>query len=304
MPTGSKTTTDQFISMHIFGHGDKYLYDQTEYTKAQSSVIITCPTHGHFTQRACAHLRGHGCRKCGRDRTAIAKLKDNETFIGEAVVVHGDRYDYSDVNYTSSAKPVSILCRIHGEFRQKPSNHLSGQGCPQCAIDASSKRYCLGVDEFIRRSSLLHDNKYDYSFVKYVTNNTKVDIVCPIHGVFSQAPAHHMNGCGCTECGNFLSSMKREEWVKKSNNKLGIFYIIRCFNENESFFKYGITFNTLKSRYSNKKRMPYEYEIVRLIMSSDKGYIWDLEKRFGRLKRPKRYSPLIKFQGYFYECFK
>ena len=50
-------------------------------------------------------------------------------FIENAKKVHGDKYDYSKVQYVDSDTKVCIVCPIHGEFEQFPGNHLRGYGC-------------------------------------------------------------------------------------------------------------------------------------------------------------------------------
>lgn len=53
-------------------------------------------------------------------------------------------------------------------------------------------------EEFIDIASKTHNYKYDYSKVKYINSQTKVCIICPIHGEFWQRPAahiHHKHGC-------------------------------------------------------------------------------------------------------------
>ena len=67
----------------------------------------------------------------------------------------------------------------------------------------------LTQEEFVERATKVHNGKYDYSKVVYVNNYTKVCIVCPIHGEFSQTPMNHLAGGGCNEwqkCGrrNYL----------------------------------------------------------------------------------------------------
>ena len=58
----------------------------------------------------------------------------------------------------------------------------------------------------------MHSNKYDYSKVEYVNTQTKVMIICPIHGVFEQIPSSHLKGYGCRKCsnGNSISSYEYE----------------------------------------------------------------------------------------------
>lgn len=56
------------------------------------------------------------------------------------------------------------------------------------------------VDDFIIKSLTKHSNKYSYNNVIYINSRTKVNITCPIHGDFLQAPADHLVGCGCKSC--------------------------------------------------------------------------------------------------------
>ena len=56
----------------------------------------------------------------------------NEIFIEKAKKVHGDKYDYSKVEYVNAKTKVCIICPKHGEFWQTPNTHLSGKGCIHC----------------------------------------------------------------------------------------------------------------------------------------------------------------------------
>ena len=59
--------------------------------------------------------------------------KNSSQFITKAKLVHGDKYDYSKVNYTNSKTKVCIICPEHGEFWQIATEHLQGCNCPKCA---------------------------------------------------------------------------------------------------------------------------------------------------------------------------
>ena len=120
-----------------------------------------------------------------------------EDFIKQACKVHGNRYDYSKVNYTGSGNRVCIICPKHGEFWQTPHEHLRGGNCPKCSVKAK-----LDNDSFIEKARKVHGDKYDYSKVQYVNANTPVTIICPLHGEFLQMPSKHLNGHGCPVCGN------------------------------------------------------------------------------------------------------
>lgn len=149
----------------------------------------------------------------------MAKLTTEE-FIKRAREVHGDRYDYSKVNYVNNQTPVEMVCQIHGGFIQRPNNHLNGNGCPKCSRIAQSKRQAMSQDSWIERAKAIHDNKYDYSKVIYVNNHTQIKIICPIHGEFTQTPANHIKGQGCPACGINKAFLTQEEARKRISEKL------------------------------------------------------------------------------------
>jgi len=185
-----KKTTEEFIAEARKVHGDKYDYSKVEYINALKKICIICPEHGEFWQTPNSHLSGKGCPKC----SGIIK-KTTEEFIAEAHKVHGDKYDYSKVEYVNNKTKVCIICPEHGEFWQTPANHLQGQTCLKCS--GKSKRT---VEDFIAEARKVHGNKYDYSKVKYVNSATKVCIICPEHGEFWQTPSNHLNGVECLKC--------------------------------------------------------------------------------------------------------
>lgn len=123
-----KVTTDEFIERSKKVHGDLYDYSNTVLTATGKKVTIVCNKHGAFTQVANNHLQGKGCPTCGK----TGKL-NNSTFISRSKEVHGDTYDYSNVDYVDAKTHVTIACKEHGEFKQAPHKHLIGQGCPKCS---------------------------------------------------------------------------------------------------------------------------------------------------------------------------
>ena len=119
--------------------------------------------------------------------------KTTQDFIKESISVHGDKYDYSKVVYTTNKNKVCIICPEHGEFWQAPIKHLKGQGCPKC-IKNSKK----DAEWFFTNAVKIHGNKYDYSKVQFANVNTKVCIICPEHGEFWQRPNDHISKkAGC-----------------------------------------------------------------------------------------------------------
>ena len=131
----------------------------------------------------------------------MSRIKTKDDFIIKSIIEHGEKYDYSKVNYFTTKQKVEILCNEHGPFFQSPANHIKGQGCPECGriARATSQRY--SSKEFINSVQEIHKNKYDYSEVNYINSQTKVQIICYIHGPFYMKPNSHFNGQGCPKCG-------------------------------------------------------------------------------------------------------
>lgn len=129
-----------------------------------------------------------------------------EEFIERARQVHGDKYDYSKAGYISTDTKICIICPEHGEFWQTPSNHLKGQGCPKCA-----GKFRYKTSDFIAAAEKAHGGKYDYSKVSYISNKTKICIICPEHGEFWQTPDTHLNRkSGCPKCARIAAgNLKR-----------------------------------------------------------------------------------------------
>ena len=120
--------TKDFIEKAKQVHGDRYDYSKVEYKGCKEKVCIICPVHGEFLQVARIHLMGCGCKKCHLSN----ETKTTEQFIAEAKKVHGDKYDYSKVEYLNSHTKICIICKKHGEFWQMPYEHLNGKGCKIC----------------------------------------------------------------------------------------------------------------------------------------------------------------------------
>ena len=125
-------TLEEFIKKARKTHGNKYDYSKSMYTTARKPIEIVCLEHGSFFQTPDNHIRGQGCPKCKNKKFKKAYSKSNEQFIEDARKVHGDKYDYSLVDYKNNKTKVKIVCPKHGEFWQTPSNHIKGQGCPMC----------------------------------------------------------------------------------------------------------------------------------------------------------------------------
>lgn len=122
-------TVQQFVDRAIQVHKSKYTYERVTYKNVTTKVDISCPSHGTFSQTPKDHLTGYGCPTCGG-----TKKKSNTEFITQAKETHGDKYSYSLVDLTSMNKKVEITCPEHGNFFQRPADHINGSGCPVCSL--------------------------------------------------------------------------------------------------------------------------------------------------------------------------
>lgn len=210
-------TTEEFIFDAKKVHGDKYDYSKTDLTNKdeEGKVIITCKKHGDFKQLPSNHLQGKGCYECSRP-----KRLTTEECVRRAKLVHGDKYDYSKLEYKGYNEPITVICPIHGEFKTTVDNHIRlGTECKYC----SHRSFKYTTEEFIEEAKKIHGDKYDYSKVEYVDKNTPIIIICKKHGEFKQIPSDHIyNKSGCPFC----KTSKLEEKIKNilTNNNIEFEY--------------------------------------------------------------------------------
>jgi hypothetical protein len=230
-------------------------------------------------------------------------------FIEKSKLVHGDKYDYSLVEYKNNKQKIKIICPEHGEFEQTPKNHMNGKHCKKCGSANTGLKKRANINNFIETANLIHENKYDYSLVEYQSAIKKIKIICPVHGIFEQQPSAHVSQKqGCPSCYQKEMIDNGGTWTAESWNRIGKsskhfdgfkLYVIRCFNDDESFIKIGKTFNRLKRRFS---QIPYQYEVLKVIESNDGVYIHKLEARLKNKYKHLQYLPIINFGGK-YECY-
>ena len=183
-----KLTKEEFIERSRKIHGDLYDYSKVEYINSNTKIIISDPVHGDFKQTPHNHLRGRGCPERGINKSKLIK----EEFIEKARKVHNDLYDYSKVVYTGTHNKVIIIDPIYGEYEQVAYYHLNGHGNPL----RGNNKLRSSKEEFIKKANNIHNNFYDYSKVEYINTRSKVIIIDPIHGEFSQTPKNHLLGYG------------------------------------------------------------------------------------------------------------
>lgn len=124
---------NDFIEKASLKHNNQYNYDNIEFVNINTKIKIMCSEHGIFEQRPNDHLKGDKCYKCSN------LVRTTEDFIEKANKIHNNLYSYEKTNYKKSRIDVIITCKIHGDFIQKPNEHLSGCGCLKCSMSGFSK---------------------------------------------------------------------------------------------------------------------------------------------------------------------
>ena len=210
-----KLTQQEFVQKAQAVHGNAYDFSISEYINSLTEVGFICPIHGVVKKRPAEILRGKGCPLCGRKKGHETRRWTTEQFIEEARKIYGDHYGYSKVVYKDANSPVIITCPVHGDFPQRPYVHLHGHGCAKCSNGTMSEQ------EFIKKARAKYGNRFDYSLVKITGNQTKVKIICPIHGIIEQTPYNHLKfKNGCYKCVG-INGYTTEDFIRKSKEMFG-----------------------------------------------------------------------------------
>lgn len=208
-------TYDDFVNKAQIIHNNMYDYSLVNYVNSQTKIEIICPKHGIFNQKPNSHINGSGCRLCGiekqKNRISLKKIE----FIKKANVIHNNKYDYNLVEFKNTHDYVTIVCAKHGKFLQQVYVHLNGSGCPKCGEMITGQKKRNNTEYFILKSNKIHNHKYDYSLVNYVTAHHYVDIICPIHGKFNQTANSHLNGNGCPLCKESIGEKNISKYLSK-----------------------------------------------------------------------------------------
>ncbi len=67
------------------------------------------------------------------------------------------------------------------------------------------------TSEIMDECRKVHNNQYDYlNIPPFIGCNTKLSVVCKIHGLFIQRTDHHLNGSKCPRCANSFHKTSEE----------------------------------------------------------------------------------------------
>lgn len=232
-----KLTKDEFLRQANEIHGNRYDYTKMNFINGTTKICIICPEHGEFWQTPCNHLSGSRCPTCGKISRSKKNRITKDEFIKRAKDIHGNKYDYSKMEYIDYNTPVCIICPEHGEFWQKPKNHSNGYGCKKCGIELNASKLRSNTEEFLEKARKIHGDTYDLSKVVYEKSSTKVTVICPEHGEFLTTPNDFLDGHGCPECAkkiisDKLSTVTQEEFLNRCREIHG-----EKYDYSETFYK-------------------------------------------------------------------
>jgi very-short-patch-repair endonuclease len=233
-----RKTQEEFIKDAIKVHGNKFDYSLTEYKTVKNKIKIKC-SEGHiFEQTPNDHLNGHGCKIChGWGKY----FESNDLFINKLKEINNNTLDFSKTHYNGWDNKVTVKCFKHGYFERAAGELINKKaGCPKCGRERTGDKNRGDKEIFIKKAKLIHNNFYDYSKTEYIDANTKIEILCYKHGIFTQTPKDHINQShGCPSC----NSSKGEKIISNVLKELNI-----NFNQQHKFKK-----------CFNKRKLPFDF---------------------------------------------
>lgn len=290
--------SDKFFK-RIEGLYENLDYSNVEYVNISTHVNIKCITHNHeYSQRPIDHYRAKGCALCAAELHVIPK----DDWINACKKQYpNNRYNHLIGVEFQQSSSIEVECLKHGMYTVNAGNHFRGKGnCLKCV-----GRYKRTIDELLFDMNQKHSHAYTYGDIPDGWSlSTKINIKCnQCDENFNQSIKNHSMGSGCPICAQTRKGWSRSSFLKAGSGRDCTFYVLKCYDDEEVFYKLGITSRTVKQRYAQKSAMPYNYEIINSIQS-DALTIWNIEKIFMKQLEKYKYTPNIFFDGSIKECYK
>ena len=240
-------------------HRDKFDYSLVDYIDFKTNVQIICNKCGNsFWQTPNSHLRyKHNCPKCAVIMRAKMQTKSLEQFIIDACKIHGNKFDYSLVDYINTRTKVKIRCnRCKIILEIAPNTHLS-QRCG-CAICYGNKKKT--TEEFIKEARKIHGDKFDYSESNYINTKTKVKIKCNrCDTVFEQTPNNHIGSkSGCLICAIIDKTLTFDQFIDQARKIHGDKYGYGLVEYKNMETKVSIKCNKCENIFSQRPKSHFQ----------------------------------------------
>jgi hypothetical protein len=215
-----RITTEKFIENSKKKHGEIFDYSLCEYIGNNKPIMLICKNNHTFTTTPVVHLSEHskgGCSRCHFNNLSSFKKYNQELFIKTVSEIHNNQYDYSKTIYKDLQTPIIIICKLHGEFTQKPVCHLHHKhGCNECGKVRSINSRILTNDEIedkLNKFRLIHNNRYQYGKIFRENMVLWLEIICSKHGSHITRFFNHEKGHGCPKCVS-VSSKVQIQWLE------------------------------------------------------------------------------------------
>jgi phage FluMu protein Com len=132
-------------------YGDRFNYELSEdyYINSTNNIPIKCQEHGIFWQTPFNHTHGHKCPRCSFENMNKDKYEEYALiFFRKAKEIHGDDFEYIS-EYVNQNVKVKMRCnKCEKIFKQLPTNHLAGNGCPYCKKSKGEKELVKLLDKY------------------------------------------------------------------------------------------------------------------------------------------------------------
>lgn len=222
-----KISFEEFEEKANKKHNYKYAYIKNDYKGISSKIRIICPEHGEFIQTPQRHLCGQGCPICGNAKKGLYQKGTTDSFIRKSMEIHGTKYDYSKVEYINNRIKVCIICPEHGEFYQKPLDHLHGCGCPECGrkLNRSEK---IVLNALIEKYGKV-EYQYKEPWLQSKTSFSSIDFYLPDYkiGIEYQGRQHFIPLERFGGENGYLLQSKRDlaKYINCMKNGIKMFYV-------------------------------------------------------------------------------
>ena len=193
-----KTTKNAFLYKAISKYQDHYDYTNIDFKDMDTPITIHCNIHNcEYTQTPRQHLKSEGCSACCKERA----LLPFSIFVKRAKAKHNGKYSYDHAVYLGSKVPIKITCPVHGDFLQKPTDHLKGNGCQRCGRKKQRRTFLKDVEWFKNKIKTIDTGLSTPVYDTYKNTRDKMDFICAKHGRYQQWVYHFLAGTQCPKCG-------------------------------------------------------------------------------------------------------
>lgn len=229
-----------------YGMG-KYTFEKMVYVNAHKQVELFCTDCNQYfliTPMQIVRKTAKGCNICHKNVP-----HQTDEFIKKCQEKYGNKYSYEKTVYVNQKTKVILFCNEHQDYIEVNPATLLNKNC-DCGVCAN--RFGITTELFIKKAIAVHGDKYCYDLVEYKNSDTKIIIVCPEHGEFTQIPKAHVNGRGCPSCGEY----------GYQPSKPGYFYIQKLTNKKKTVYKYGITGDMKRRIHEQSRDSDFEHTVL------------------------------------------